>query len=316
MLPDFARGIVEEFERFIVELQTVATRDRRAIDNNLCNRVCSTNRRVLNLSKAKVPVELERVLENGTNFVPLDVLNMEELKASIEKDLILAAIRFFRDANQVYPMVNEAAGLKLVLEQLISQSPSNSKQVDFYTTMHEQYVDGKSNFYEQLASGHFEGTQKAQNVLPHGTILAESDKGLGPCLLPIDWYVEQYEVQSSKGHHVPTNMSEDQCIQFLKNAIQAFRSNLSPAGKIFLKKYFTISNPNYRVGVLKLVPKIHKLSEFDSDSWKKLPSRPIRGAKNCPVNPYSKTLCKMLQEMHLLLRKSFSDVVTSGNWIN
>ena len=34
-----------------------------------------------------------------------------------------------------------------------------------------------------------------------------------------------------------------------------------------------------------------------------LPSRPIRGAENCPINPYSQALCKMLQEMHLTLKE-------------
>ena len=57
-------------------------------------------------------------------------------------------------------------------------------------------------------------------------------------------------------------------------------------------------SPKCSIGVLKLVPKVHKIATFDSNSWELLPSRPIRGAENCPVNPYSKTLCKLLQELH------------------
>ena len=304
---DYVKDIIKEFEDFILVLQTLAIHRRRTIDNTHCKKVCSSTSRILNLSSSNIPVELERALANGINFVPLEVMNIDEIKDFIKKDLITAAINYFRNENLLYPLVNEAAGLKTVLEQLISQSPSNSRQIEFYTAMHDQYEEGSGEFYQQLASAHFDKNKTVQNLLPSGTILTESDKGLGPCLLPIDWYVEQYEVQSKKGNHVATNMSEDQCLHFLKNAIQTFRSELSSEGKVFLKKYFAGSNPNYRVGVLKLVPKIHKLSEFDSESWKKLPSRPIRGAENCPINPYSQALCKMLQEMHSSLKKSFSN---------
>ena len=310
MISDSVKNVTKIFEAFILELQTFAIKKRRAVDNSLCKRVCTSKSRILNLSTAKIPVELQKALENGTNFVPLDLLNIDELKDLIEKDLISAAVTFFRDENKIYPLINNDSGLKTVLEQLISQSPSNSRQIEFYTTLYNQYADKRQKYFEQLSSGHFHSKPAMQNILPTGTILAESDKGLGPCLLPIDWYIEQYKVQSNKGNHVPTNMSEDQCINFLKNAIQDFRADLCQDGKIFLKKYFSPSNPNYRVGVLKLVPKIHKLSAFDSESWKKLPSRPIRGAENCPINPYSQALCKMLQEMHSLLRKSFSNAGT------
>ena len=99
MLPDNVRDIVEDFEKFILDIQTLAIKTRRATDDTLCSRVCHSNTRIRNLSEATIPVELERLLANVTNFVPLDVKNIKELKDSIEKDLILAAIRFFRDEN-------------------------------------------------------------------------------------------------------------------------------------------------------------------------------------------------------------------------
>ena len=159
-------------------------------------------------------------------------------------------------------------------------------------------------------------------LLPKGTILCISDKGLGTCLLPLDWYVLQYAVQSEKGNHVNTGMSSEQCINFLKKEIATFRKNLFENEKITLKHYFSPSNPNFRVGVLKLIPKIHKMATFDKESWKKLPSRPIRGAENCPVNAYSKTLCRMLQEMHQSIKVIFGcdeysekiQKVTYQNW--
>ena len=302
-----AKNVVLDFEVFIYELQSRAINNRRILNNSLCNSVCKSSTRILNLTKFKIPDELTKALTNGTNFVPLDSLKINELKDYIEKDLVNAAVNFFRENNKIYPLINNTASLKTILEQLISQTPSNSPQIDFYTNMYNQYVGHKQEFIDQLSNGHFIDAPKTQSLLPPGTILAESDKGLGPCMLPIEWFIEQYKVQSLKGSHVLTTMSNDQCINFLKHSIDVFRSKLCTEGKMILKQYFHNSNPNFRVGVLKLVPKIHKLSKFDCESWKILPSRPIRGAENCPINPYSQALCKMLQDMHLTLEKTFKD---------
>ena len=51
----------------------------------------------------------------------------------------------------------------------------------------------------------------------------------------------------------------------------------------------------YRVGCLKIVPKVHNIKgKITNESWENLPSRPIRGADNCPVNGFSITLCRLL----------------------
>ena len=307
LLDDYVQSIIKDFENFIMEIQASALRNRRSSNNSLCKAVCSSKNKILNLTETEIPADLEKAFANGSNFVPMEPQNFEDLKSHIDNDLILASINFFRDQNQVYPLVNKADGLKTVLEQLISQSPSNSYQVEFYTSMHEYYMNHKNQFYDKLSEGHFNNNPAIQKLLPLGTILTESDKGLGPCLLPLEWYIEQYKVQSLKGNHVETHMSCDQCINYLKNEIDLFRSGLSTEGKILLKSYFSNCNPNFRVGVLKMIPKIHKLSEFGKQAWKKLPSRPIRGAENCPINPYSQALCKMLQEMHSSLKIAFSE---------
>ena len=207
------------------------------------------------------------MLSKGINFVPQDKINCKKVQKRIEQDLITAAINFYRDENKVYPMVDAGLGLKTVVEQLISQTPSNTKQLEFYSVMFDEYISHKTNFYDQMNSEHFMDAKTAQKIIPSGSILTVSDKGLGPCLVPIEWYIQQYRVQSEKGNHLLTNMSNDQCISFLKAAIQTFRSTLCLEERTLLQTYHSKSNPNYRVGVLKLVPKIHKLSKFDSQSW-------------------------------------------------
>ena len=306
-LVDCVQHVVEHFEGYIFKLQALANQNMRRANNLLLSKVCNNSSKVLNLTKYKVPDELEKVLSSGTNFVPLEELRPREIKNVIEKNLISVSISFFRAENLFYPLVNETAGLKIVLEQLISQSPSNSKQVKFFTTLYEEYTGHRDEFYDRLSEGHFLDNLSVQNLVPAGTILTVSDKGLGPCLLPVEWCIAQYEIQSQKGNHVLTNMSSEQCLNFLKRAIEEFRLNLSTDEKSFLKIYFRKGNPACRVGVMKLVPKIHKLTIFDTNSWEDLPSRPIRGAENCPINPYSRALCKMLQEMHSTLKVRMSN---------
>jgi hypothetical protein len=301
-LHECIQDIYKEFETFILKLQAHARKQMHTADMQLCIKACKSDSKILNLTGVPIPLELDSLFKDGSNFVPQDSLSFGDLKDHIEKDLIAAAINFFRDENKVYPLVNQTSGLKSVLEQLMSQAPSNSKQIEFFATLLENYQVQLAKFHNQLSASHFLDSTIVENKVPHGTILSTSDKGLGPVLLPVDWYVEQYKVQSLKGKHITTNMSADQCINFLKETIAQFRAGLDQEERSVLRIYFSNSSPNYKVGVMKLVPKIHKLSSFDSSSWKKLPSRPIRGAENCPVNPYSKALCKMLQEMHASLK--------------
>ena len=190
ILVDRIAQMEQHFEGYIYKIQDIATKKMRAANNLLCKNVCNGSSKILNLTTFKISGELDKILANGKNFVPFKELPVDEIKDLIEKDLISASISFFRKENCFYPLVAEKSGLKLVLEQLISQSPSNSKQIEFYTAMFDYYNGNKVNFYDGLSEGHYRNNQGVQNLLPAGTILSLSDKGLGPCLLPIDWYIE------------------------------------------------------------------------------------------------------------------------------
>ena len=294
--------IVNKFEKYIFKLQHAALIDMRSKNKQLCTKACSNSSVILNLTDSEIPPELVRKLSSGSNFVPMDHLSSAELRVFVENDLKNAAINFYREEHKVYPLVDQSASLTSVLKQLMSQSPSNSYQLEFYTSMHNNYMENGYQFYEQFEKGHYIESKDALKMTPNGTILTLTDKGLGPCLLPVEWYVQQYKIQAEKGKHAATGLSSDQCINLLKATIQNFRSTLSSDECLTLKQYFVSGNPNYKVGIMKVIPKIHKLTEFDSQAWTKLPSRPIRGAENCPINPYSQTLCKLLQEMHNSLR--------------
>ena len=301
-MADLMQEIIDSFEAFIGKLQEQAIYQMRSENKKLCDKVSKDASQILNLTKVEVPSELDKIFQTGPNMVPMEALQFTEIQKHIENDVISAAVKFAWDENKVYPLFNRSSGLKSILEQLSSQAPSNSKQVEFFATMFEGYKVQINKLQRELSTVHFIDSPEVTNIVPEGTILTLSDKNLGPVLLPIDWYIKEYDVQSVKGSHVVTGLSADQCIHLLKKNINDFRSALVPEEKIFLRKYFSHSSPDMKVGVMKIIPKIHKLSSFDNQSWKNLPSRPIRGAENCPVNPYSKALCEILQEMHSTLK--------------
>ena len=75
-------------------------------------------------------------------------------------------------------------------------------------------------------------------------------------------------------------MTEFECLALLQNKISVFKENLPHDQKQILNRNWPrilIKNP--RIGVIKIVPKIHKLKNpINSESWSELKSRPIRGA--------------------------------------
>ena len=186
--------------------------------------------------------------------------------------------------------------------QLSSQVPSNSKQMSFLCSLYEEYIRLYDKYKGKFSSDNVDEVPELTTLVPEGTILTIADKGLGFVLLPIEWYVSQFAVQAKKGGHIVTNMTAGQCLNHLSATIQNFRNCLGLTERLALKKVFKPMSIKITVGLLKLIPKIHKIKAFDSNSWKQLPSRPIRGAERCPLNPYSKALCTLLQDLHKLVR--------------
>ena len=297
------------FEEQIYTLQKISTRLDVKNNNSMCRRLCSSTHSVVNYTDTTVPLELQQLLKHGLNFVPTVARNNFDLLFLVENDLKTAAIRFFRANAQEYPRLNKGLGLLGVILQLAQQSPTNTTEVNFYFELYDRYINGVTKFLNDLNISHLENYNQIKKLVPRNSVLSISDKGLGPCLLPVEWYIKQYKHQAEIGGHRAIEMSEQQCLNVMLNNIQTFRGSLLHEERLLFHKYFKKCNPSYRVGCLKIIPKIHKIkSEVTSDSWKVLPSRPIRGGENCPVNGYSIALCKLLQELH----KTVKELYTGG----
>ena len=104
------------------------------------------------------------------------------------------------------------------------------------------------------------------------------------------------------------------CVKLLLSRISYFRSSLTEDQRSILCQFWPrvpVQSP--RIGVLKLVPKVHKLNDpIDNETWKELKSRPIRGAENDHMKVPSKALYAMLQQM----LSEFGDIFPAVNTSN
>ena len=144
-------------------------------------------------------------------------------------------------------------------------------------------------------------------MIPEDCIISPCDKNVGVSVLPASWYSLQYNEQIRKGGHILQTMSEKECIALLQKKIATFKKNCSDVQLKNLRHWWPkIPVKNPRIGVMKLVPKIHKLSgPITPESWKILKSRPIRGAENDPMKDPSKALYGMLHSMLADFRNLF-----------
>ena len=300
--------VINKFELHLLNIQDVARRFWFHRDNQMSRNICSSTHEIVNFTDHEIPYGLKKLLTHGTNFVPLIARDNIDIVTNVENDLKNAAIKFFRSRNNFYPLINEKSKLSIIVSQLMQQTQSGCPSINFYVELYENYVQEVDPFLSKIDKSSSHDYSQIKSLIPNGTVISIADKGLGPCLLPEEWYLQQYIRQAKIGGHKKANISEDKCLQVMLQNIQIFRVNLESGERDALKKYYQKCSPIFRVGCLKLIPKIHKLvTPIDSNSWKKLPARPIRGGEACPINSYSKTLCKMLQELHSKIKQLYID---------
>ena len=98
------------------------------------------------------------------------------------------------------------------------------------------------------------------SVIPEGFFSTVSVKGLGPVLLPHLWFIREYRNQAVLGSHEKIASSEGALLVELYSIIAEFRRGLLILENALFKSIFKYSGNDFRLAVLKIIPKIHKLS--------------------------------------------------------
>ena len=192
------------------------------------------------------------------------------------------------------------------IKQLLIFSPANSKDNEFFHGLAANYFSTMRNYDTEVDKNHQLDDLSVFDKLPANTIISIADKNVGIALLPTQWYVDEYYRQQDKGGYETIEITEKQCIDNLEFYIKKFKDFCSPEQRVILKGVWPRTKGEPRIGILKLVPKVHKLkSKITTQSWKELRGRPIRGAEQCPINAPSIALCKLIQGMLGDLKESY-----------
>ena len=139
--------------------------------------------------------------------------------------------------------------------QIISKCSANSKLVGLICDFRQDFVDNLPFFLSSEVKSGLD-VKKVISLIPSRTIITNSDKNVGVSILPAEWYDKEYQSQILKGGHELINLSEKECLAQLSNKIRVFKAECTSKQRKLLDSLWPRSALKYRLGVMKLVPKV------------------------------------------------------------
>ena len=299
--------LIKCINRSMSKIQQVVLKERKKKDNALKRSKCSAASLVHNFTEVLIPEQLSKILETGLSSVPYIFFSEKQMSSELENEAIVACKNLFYTEHGYYPTVSSKTTLGEVVLEIISQSQTNTKLVSRLIDFKDQFAENIPFFLAAMNKLHGSNVKDIVAMIPHDCIISPSDKNVGTSILPPSWYSRQYHEQIDKGGHELQTMNEAQCVSLLLRKIKDFKNNCSSSELKILKNWWPrIPVKNPRIGVMKLVPKVHKMTgPISSNSWETLKSRPIRGAENDPLKDPSKALYGMLHSMLKDFSKQF-----------
>ena len=103
------------------------------------------------------------------------------------------------------------------------------------------------NLVNPLLLNHKNFKEGLVSMIPEGCVLTVSDKGLGPVLLPYDWFVREYRHQAVLGGHELVLSSEGALLVKLFSIIADFRCLLTDLEGALFKSIYKYSGDNFKL---------------------------------------------------------------------
>ena len=150
-----------------------------------------------------------QLLSRGLDQVPLLEVDSEIVLTEIEAEVISVSRAIFRSHLGFSPFTVSGSVQEHILS-IIAQAPAGSKAINEIITLYENFKNSVHDFLSTPSSGL--SYSKLVGSLPPGSIITKSDKNVGISVLPLEWYIREYEVQIAKGGYVKVDMSEPQCL--------------------------------------------------------------------------------------------------------
>ena len=261
LMGEVKHSLLKAFESTLFRVQEEMRKARRVADNELVKVKCQTGPVIHNFTDYEVPEELSKFMEDGLGNVPELTVERGKIMAEIDTEIKLACLNLFRTLVGCYPeSLSVKCSIDSYIKGLIARAPNNDRLLTNLIAMRENYISSLPKIKKLPHLGKSD-MQKIIELIPVNTVLSPSDKNLGACLLPPSWYQKEYASQIQKGGYELQEITENQCITLLLSEITKFRANLSTEQRKLLKEKWTRGpQASPRIGVLKLVPKVHKLS--------------------------------------------------------
>ena len=244
----------------IKSTQDNALSHRRQKNNLMRSEKCSAGPQIFNFTEESVSEELSKLLETGLNLVPAVGTSSTGLLEELETEVLESCRKLFFSYYGHFPHRSPRISLSHSILTIISQAGTNTELIDKLVSLRDNFVENIPFFLSSIPKSSI-GVKDLLKLVPEEVIISPSDKNVGISVLPFSWYEKEYRNQVVKGGHEKINMTEFHCIAVLQKKILNFRSQCSNVQLKILSEYWPRNKiATYKIGVLKLVPKvkIHK----------------------------------------------------------
>ena len=291
--------IADKFYNLVHDLQEGILKEKKKNENLECLEKCSEGPKIFNFTNHVLDPKIAEQLRNGLGYVPHSKYSRKDVIDRIETEIKEAAIRYFKRINGFRPPY-EISNLPMgqFITNILIFSTASHDENEFFYGLTENFNAAIKSLNIEINDNYKIDDLSVFNNLPEDTIISNADKNIGIALLPIQWFIEEYQRQQIKGGFETIEITEKQCLANLELYISKFWDLCSNEQRAILKPVWPKNKGAKKIGIMKILPKVHKLKdEITNVSWKSLTGRPIRGAEQCPTNAPSIALCKLIQQM-------------------
>ena len=296
-----------------------------------------SNNKIHNFTDINLPPDLIALLNKGTNFIPTtDKMNIPTIKKTISSEVNSALSN----------IINKGTSSKLTTNQPIRKKTSNfnhryhpytkknpvkllqEKQTKPHFNLHiidyvhnttsysKQYLQS-TNFQNLFNPQHINITQslksQIQNLNKHNDIiLTKTDKNMGWALVPTTWFTNEYtrQLTDSTTYKRINNFDQTETITNSNKLLRKLQIRFNKLLTTSTDKQLlnTITQDKLQLPYMKLLPKVHKLTDTASPSnLDKLTGRPIITAHSWTTSNPSRLLGTELDKVILQLKDIFKE---------
>ena len=246
--------LVREVHLFVFKTQQQVLKNRRSKTNKLCHDKTAAGPSVFNFTEHKIAPELMKHLKAGLKNVPVVKVDESDIAKELKEEAVSACRAMFRSEYGYYPAVTTKC-FDNALVQIISKCSANSKLVGQICDFRQDFVENMPFFLSSLVDSGL-NVKHIISLIPNRSIVTNSDKNVGVSILPTEWYEKEYQSQILKGGHELVNLSEDECLSQLASKISVFKAECTSNQRKLLDPLWPRCTVKYRLGVMKLVPKV------------------------------------------------------------